>query len=141
MLIEAGHLSLVYTGILIQILIQIGCVYTLGMLDSNPDLDHLSHVDCDADSNLDSGPGARVNTPLFGGYCCYLLECLTPCSLLVAYSLSYSLHTVLLSIHLWTPRSVAFSWYTSVVDPENFQTSFRVNHTHLTHPLSKPQSL
>ena len=32
-------------------------------MDSNPDSDHLSHVDCDPDSNLDSGPGhgARVN--------------------------------------------------------------------------------
>ena len=31
-------------------------------MDSNPDSDHLSHVDCDPDSNPDSGPGARVNT-------------------------------------------------------------------------------
>ena len=30
-------------------------------MDSNPDSDHLSHVDCDPDSNPDSGPGARVN--------------------------------------------------------------------------------
>ena len=44
-----------------QILIQIGCVYTEGKLDSNPDSDHLSHMDCDADLNPDSGPGARVN--------------------------------------------------------------------------------
>ena len=35
-----------------------------GKLDSNPDSDHLSHVDCDPDSNPDSGPGARVNVPL-----------------------------------------------------------------------------
>ena len=35
-----------------------------GKLDSNPDSDHLSHVDCDPDSNPDSGPGARVNAPL-----------------------------------------------------------------------------
>ena len=28
-------------------------------MDSNPDSDHLSHVDCDPDSN--PGPGARVN--------------------------------------------------------------------------------
>ena len=34
-----------------------------GKLDSNPDSDHLSHVDCDPDSNPDLGPGARVNTP------------------------------------------------------------------------------
>ena len=33
-----------------------------GKLDSNPDSDHLSHVDCDPGSNPDSGPGARVNT-------------------------------------------------------------------------------
>ena len=26
--------------------------------------DHLSHVDCDPDSNSDSGPGARVNTTI-----------------------------------------------------------------------------
>ena len=32
-----------------------------GKLYSNPDSDHLSHVDCDPDSNLDLGPGARVN--------------------------------------------------------------------------------
>ena len=32
-----------------------------GKLDSNPDSDHLSHMDCDADLNPDSGPGARVN--------------------------------------------------------------------------------
>ena len=31
-----------------------------GKLDSNPDSDHLSYVDCDPDSDL--GPGARVNT-------------------------------------------------------------------------------
>ena len=30
-------------------------------MDSNSDSDHLSHVDCDPDSNPDSGPGARVN--------------------------------------------------------------------------------
>ena len=30
-------------------------------MDSNPDSDHLSHVDCDPDSNPDLGPGARVN--------------------------------------------------------------------------------
>ena len=59
-------LSPVYTGILIQILIQIGCVLHGGKPDSNPDSDHLSHVDCDPDSNPDSGPGTRVNTPLFG---------------------------------------------------------------------------
>ena len=34
-----------------------------GKLDSNPDSDHLCHVDCDPDSNPDLGPGARVNTP------------------------------------------------------------------------------
>ena len=34
-----------------------------GKLDSNPESDHLSHVDCDPDSNPDSGPGARVNAP------------------------------------------------------------------------------
>ena len=28
-------------------------------MDSNPDSDHLSHVDCDPDWNPDSGPGAR----------------------------------------------------------------------------------
>ena len=42
-----------------------------GKLDSNPDSDHLSHVDCDPDSNPDSGPGARVNAVIsllgFGG--------------------------------------------------------------------------
>ena len=32
-----------------------------GKLDLNPDSDHLSHVDCDPDSNPDSGPGARFN--------------------------------------------------------------------------------
>ena len=74
-------LSPVYTGILIQILIQIGCVYTEanwiqiqtqttspmwiliqiwlrlhgGKQDSNPDSDHLSHVDSDPDSHVDSG--------------------------------------------------------------------------------------
>ena len=31
---------------------------------SNPDSDHLSHVDCDPDSNPDSGPGAHVNAAL-----------------------------------------------------------------------------
>ena len=30
-------------------------------MDSNPDSDHLSRVDCDPDSNPVSGPGARVN--------------------------------------------------------------------------------
>ena len=31
-------------------------------MDSNPDSDHLSHImDCDPDSNPDSGPGDRVN--------------------------------------------------------------------------------
>ena len=30
-------------------------------LDSNPDSDHLSHVNCDPVTDLDSGPGARVN--------------------------------------------------------------------------------
>ena len=55
------NISPIYTGILIQI----GCVYTEpGKLDSNPDPDHLSHMDCDLDSNLDSGPGARVNAPI-----------------------------------------------------------------------------
>ena len=56
--------SPVYTGILIQIRIQIGCVYTeASKLDSNPDSDHLSHVDCNPDSNPDSGPSwyTRVN--------------------------------------------------------------------------------
>ena len=33
-------------------------------MDSNPDSDHLSHVDCDPDSNPDSGPGARVNAAI-----------------------------------------------------------------------------
>ena len=36
-------------------------------MDSNPDSDHLSHVDCDPDSNPDSGPGARVNAAYSGG--------------------------------------------------------------------------
>ena len=45
------------------VLIQIGCVLHRGKLDSNPDSDHLSQVDCDPDSNLDPGPGARVNVP------------------------------------------------------------------------------
>ena len=46
-------------GILIQILIQIGCVY----MEANWIRIHLSHVDCDPDLNPDSGPayGARVN--------------------------------------------------------------------------------
>ena len=35
-------------------------------MDSNPDSDHLSHVDCDPDSNPDSGPGARVNAAIVG---------------------------------------------------------------------------
>ena len=35
-------------------------------MDSNPDSDHLSHVDCDPDSNPDSGPGARVNAAYDG---------------------------------------------------------------------------
>ena len=30
-------------------------------MDSNPDSDHLSHVDSDLDSNPDWDPGARVN--------------------------------------------------------------------------------
>ena len=33
-------------------------------MDSNPDSDHLSHVDCDPDSNPDLGPGARVNAAI-----------------------------------------------------------------------------
>ena len=33
-------------------------------MDSNPDSDHLSHVDCDPDSNPDSGPGACVNAAI-----------------------------------------------------------------------------
>ena len=33
-------------------------------MDSYPDSDHLSHVDCDPDSNPDSGPGARVNAAI-----------------------------------------------------------------------------
>ena len=53
-------LSPVYTGILIQILIQIGCVYTEANWIQIYTTDHLSHVDCDPDSNPDSGPGARV---------------------------------------------------------------------------------
>ena len=53
-------ISPVYTGILIQILIQISCVY----MEANPDSGHLSHVDCDPDLNLDSGPGACVNVPI-----------------------------------------------------------------------------
>ena len=32
-----------------------------GILESNPDSDHLIHVDCEPDSNLDLGPDARVN--------------------------------------------------------------------------------
>ena len=32
-----------------------------GKVDSNPNSDHLSHVDCDPDLNPDSGPGARVS--------------------------------------------------------------------------------
>ena len=36
-------------------------------MDSNPDSDHLSHVDCDPDSNPDSGPGARVNAAIESG--------------------------------------------------------------------------
>ena len=32
-----------------------------GILASNPDSDHLSHADCDPDS----GPGARVNAPIY----------------------------------------------------------------------------
>ena len=55
------NISPICTGILIQILIQTGCVYTEAKWISNPDSDHLSHVDCDPDSNRDSGPGARVN--------------------------------------------------------------------------------
>ena len=35
-----------------------------GKVDSYPDSDHLSHVDCDPDSNPDSGPGARVNAAM-----------------------------------------------------------------------------
>ena len=35
-----------------------------GKLDSNPDSDNISHVDCDPDSNPDSGPGASVNVPI-----------------------------------------------------------------------------
>ena len=34
------------------------------ILDSIPDPDHLFHMDCDPDSNPDSGPGARVNAPM-----------------------------------------------------------------------------
>ena len=49
-------ISPVYTGILIQI----GCV-------SNPDSDHLSHMDCDPDSNPDLGHGARVNAAIICG--------------------------------------------------------------------------
>ena len=49
-------------GILIQILIQICCVYTeANWIQINPDSDHLSYMDCDLDSNPDSGPGAHVN--------------------------------------------------------------------------------
>ena len=36
-----------------------------GKLDLNPDSVHLSHVDCDPDSNPDSGPGARVNAAIY----------------------------------------------------------------------------
>ena len=53
---SAGSYSPIYTGILIQILIQIGCVYMEANW-LNPDSDHLSHMDC----YLDLGPGARVN--------------------------------------------------------------------------------
>ena len=48
-----------YTGILIQFLICIGCVYT----EANWIQIQTQTVDCDADSNPDSGPYARVNTP------------------------------------------------------------------------------
>ena len=44
-------------GILIQILIQIGCVYT----EANW-IQIQTTMDCDPDLNLDSGPGARVNS-------------------------------------------------------------------------------
>ena len=55
----------VYTGILIQILIQIGYVYTeANWIQSHV---HLSHVDCDPDLNPDSGPGARVSVCGGGG--------------------------------------------------------------------------
>ena len=49
------YISPIYMGILIQIHIQIGFV------DSNPDSDRLTHVDCGPDSNPGSGPGAHVN--------------------------------------------------------------------------------
>ena len=42
-------------------------------MDSNPDSDHLSHVDCDPDSNPDSGPGARVNAA-YGTVQAYLVH-------------------------------------------------------------------
>ena len=53
------HLSPVYTGIVIQIPIQIGCIYTEILIQT-----HLSRVDCDPDSNPVSGPSACVNAPI-----------------------------------------------------------------------------
>ena len=40
--------------------VQIGCIYKEANWISNPDSDHLSHVDCDPYSR----PGARVNAPI-----------------------------------------------------------------------------
>ena len=49
-----------------------------GILDSNPDSDHLSiptHVDCDLDLNLDSGPGACVVNRDLVDQCCMWCIC------------------------------------------------------------------
>ena len=56
--------SPVYTGILIQILIQIDCVYTeANWIQIQTQTTSPMDVDCDPDSNPDLGPGACVNAP------------------------------------------------------------------------------
>ena len=56
-------------GIVIPILIQIGCVYTeVNWIQIQTHADHLSHVECDPDLNPDSGPGAYVNTKLYSRF-------------------------------------------------------------------------
>ena len=64
------------------ILIQIGYIYMGGGGHSGfksrlVQTDHLSHMDCDPDSNPDSGPGARVNMSIDNFF---NQECMVWCS-------------------------------------------------------------
>ena len=68
-------------------------------MDSNPDSDHLSHVDCDPDSNPDSGPGARVNAAIVMS--CLCIAHLTCLSLLCARLMLFCMCRVITHVVLY----------------------------------------